>query len=280
VVVSVGGLLLFGLTPVATSTARFTDSVQSASVFNTKTCNTTHYFSALADPALEPDVHLRLDETAGPNAVDSIGGASWTYHSTSSGDFARDGGMFCELNKGFVLSGTMSGGTRVIESTTGGRGVAFSYVVWLKTTTTSGGRIIGLSDPATTSREQSDRDLWLLDDGRLVTSVAAPSGGSKTIAGSTKVNDGLWHMAVVTYSPADGLRLYVDGALEGSKDHAIARAVGTMRWSLGYDSAAPFAAGLTPTNPCFSGGLDEVSIWNRVITQSEILVLLDAARRV
>ncbi len=75
------------------------------------------------------------------------------------------------------------------------------------------------------------------------------------------VNDGKWHHAAMAVD-ATGGRLYLDGVLKSS-----------VAWS-GTPGATtttqPLSLGIYPGDSCFSGQLDEVSIWNTALSTAQI----------
>ena len=91
----------------------------------------------------------------------------------------------------------------------------FSVEAWVRTSSTTGGRVLGLGNGASTSGSTTvDRQLYVGTTGRAYFGV----GSTKTVVASTAaVNNGAWHHLVGTYTTGTGgMRLYVDGALQGS----------------------------------------------------------------
>lgn len=122
-----------------------------------------------------------------------------------------------------------------------------------------------------------DRDVWgpgdrgdfgiSLLDGRVA--FGASNGGSgATVCGATNVLDGAWHHVAVTRAASNGaLRIWVDGALDGSV--ASSAATGDLRYRIGRSTAYPadptlvFAAEKHDAGsayPSFAGWLDEVRL--------------------
>jgi hypothetical protein len=96
------------------------------------------------------------------------------------------------------------------------------------------------------------------------------SPGTDIFVRSTNTyNDGKWHYAVVTFDNAnDILSLYIDGILVASTTSTSTPDTGTA------DNFKPFRAGAnswtTPSDRFFIGQIDEVRLWNRVLTANEI----------
>ncbi len=79
---------------------------------------------------------------------------------------------------------------------------------------------------------------------------------------TTVVSDGLWHHVVVTRN-SDTTRIYVDGAQEG---------FGAQTYTTGFASTVPMNVGWinTGTPSYYDGILDELALYNRALTLSEI----------
>ncbi len=93
----------------------------------------------------------------------------------------------------------------------------------------------------------------------------AYAGGTTDTPSGTPVDDGTWHQFVAVTEQNVGARLYIDGALDGQFDAAPALA----------SSAFPLMIGENPgaRNREWEGELDDIGIWNRVLTETEIATL-------
>jgi hypothetical protein len=105
------------------------------------------------------------------------------------------------------------------------------------------------------------------------------NGGAVTISSPSALNDGAWHMAAASLG-AGGMRLYIDGAQVGTNANA-AGAMTTGWFRAGCGNLAGWGASWTgannptsSTNPTqdrpFAGSLDEISIWQSVLTPAQI----------
>lgn len=91
--------------------------------------------------------------------------------------------------------------------------------------------------------------------------------GVGSIVGTTVINDGQWHHVACTFSPdatpnVTDVKLYVDGALQAisaSSAAAINTATGTT-----------VQIGRSPQNVTWSGQLDDVRVYTRALSQTEI----------
>ena len=117
---------------------------------------------------------------------------------------------------------TTNGSTGYVASSTRQASPAsFSVEAWFKTTSTSGGKIIGFGDRQHGLTSQGmpvtsglyDKHLYLTNDGRLVFGVYA--GVPDTLT-SRRIQRRQWHHVVGSQGPL-GLTLYVDGAKVGAR---------------------------------------------------------------
>src|SRR5690606_34286028 len=91
----------------------------------------------------------------------------------------------------------------------------FSIETWFRTTTTSGGKLVGFGSSRTGNSNSYDRHLYMNNAGQLYFGVYP--GSVQTINSSQTYRDGAWHHAVATLGDA-GMRLYVDGEVVASRD--------------------------------------------------------------
>lgn len=76
----------------------------------------------------------------------------------------------------------------------------FTVGIWFRTTTTRGGKLIGLGNLATGSSTNYDRHISMSNAGLLYFGVYP--NAVRTVNGWTAYNDGQWHQAVATLSGA------------------------------------------------------------------------------
>ena len=142
---------------------------------------------------------------------------------------------------------------------------AFSVEAWVKTTSTTGGRIIGFGNangqnPATTM----DRQLYLAPTGKVYFGVGP---AKTTVASTVNVNNGAWHHVVGTYTTgANGMKLYVDGVLQGQTTGSAQAFTGW--WRAGAEHLTGWPG--NPTDDYFEGSLDELAVYTDVLTPGEI----------
>ncbi|AHM62162.1 hypothetical protein D770_19555 [Flammeovirgaceae bacterium 311] len=149
----------------------------------------------------------------------------------------------------------------------------FSLSIWFKTSSTTGGKLIGSGTSQNGMSAQYDRHLYLNNLGQLYFGIYRPElqpDGAKIINSEEKYNDNIWHHAVATLS-ADGMKLYVDGALKASDARYTIAEDYSGYWKIGFDNTNNWPD--APTSHYFSGSLDDVYIYNRALSPVEILQL-------
>ena len=147
----------------------------------------------------------------------------------------------------------------------------YSIETWFKTTSTTGGKLVGYGNRAMMNAGANvplssnfDRQVYLTNDGKAVFGVN--SGGLQTIASAAGLNDGQWHQVVATQGPA-GMALFVDGLRVGKNAVTGAQAYSGF-WRIGGDNLAGWP--LRPTSNYFSGNIDETAIYDKPLTSAQV----------
>ncbi len=96
------------------------------------------------------------------------------------------------------------------------------------------------------------------------------SGSGTNVAGTSTVSNSQWHQMVFTASKADGTqKLYVDGVLEGQNtDVGLAS----------FPSDSLYIGSTTGNMEYFGGLLDDIRIYNRALSQTEIIYMYNAIK--
>ncbi|MDN3444169.1 PKD domain-containing protein [Microbacterium sp. APC 3901] len=204
--------------------------------------------------AAEPTLYWRLDETSGTVAADASG-------SSQRGSYF---GAHTKVAAG-ALDGVTSGSTtfeggQLISQKSFVNPVVYSTEAWFKTTTSSGGKIIGFGNSATGNSSSYDRHVYMTDAGRLV--FGAYTGQTVTVTSDDSYNNGQWHHVVATQGPA-GMRLYVDGALVGQNPNTSAQSYSGY-WHVGGDVT------WGPGGNEFAGTIDEVAVYSSVLSPAAV----------
>ncbi|MEO6098391.1 MAG: DUF2341 domain-containing protein [Fibrobacteria bacterium] len=148
---------------------------------------------------------------------------------------------------------TFNGSTQYVSTATSYINPStFTISAWFKTSTTTGGLIMGFGSSATGASGSYDRSIYMTNAGKLYFGVNP--GAQAICSTSTTYKDDLWHHAVARLS-SNGMRLYVDGAAAMSKAGTTSAQSYTGYWRLGYDNLAFWTS--VPTSYFLSGSIDE-----------------------
>jgi predicted phosphodiesterase len=146
----------------------------------------------------------------------------------------------------------------------------FSVASWFKTTSD----FVMESDIANKGGHGSDSSgnnmnygLWMKSSEQLEGGFESSSGSNRYVTSPNSYDNGQWHHGVVTY---DGsiLRLYVDGVQVNTlSTSSTPETVGNYPLKIGANSRI--------VDNLFTGNIDEVGVWNRALTTSEITNLMN-----
>jgi PKD repeat protein len=212
-----------------------------------------------------PQSYWPYNETSGTTAADIAGGSPGTV---ASGVTRGVPGAVPDSSTAYRFPGNTTG----FVSTTGTarRGPQnFSVETWFKTSSSKpagGGKLIGFGNQSTGSSTSYDRHMYLSATGQIYFGV---NPSARVINSGPGYNDGEWHHAVATLSPA-GLYLYVDGKQAASNPSVVkASEVLDGYWRVGGDAIGnwPGSAG---TTGYFAGDIDSPAVYPVALTPSEV----------
>ncbi|HEX9969300.1 MAG TPA: LamG domain-containing protein, partial [Acidimicrobiales bacterium] len=209
-----------------------------------------------------PKAWWRLDDPTGTVAADASGnGRTGTYVGART---SIAGAIAADVSTGATFNGTDAVVTVAHHADVDlERDIAFTVEGWVKTTA-SGTRVL-----ASKMNEDTLKRGWqlYLDNGILNFQQASDvsTGNWAGVRGVRAVNDGAWHHVAVTRSAAggSGLTLYVDGVPDTTvlyQDGLTATALTTATLRLGARSGLNL----------LSGSLDEVALYRRALTATEL----------
>ena len=209
-----------------------------------------------------PSFFWRLGDSSGTTASDSSGNNfTGVYESgTSQGQTGPIQGDPTTATSFDGNSGLVTSAQSVNNPTT------FSQEFWFKTTTNTGGMLMGFGNAQTGMSSNYDRHVYMMNDGQLVFGVY--NNGVQTIESPDVYNDGQWHYVVATDGPA-GMTFYVDGQLIGTNSTTTPQGY-TGYWRVGGDNLNgwnldPWGAnsqGTTqPNSYYFNGTIGDVAVY-------------------
>jgi hypothetical protein len=140
----------------------------------------------------------------------------------------------------------------------------YTFELWFKTSSTSGGVLAGFSDVATGAGSVSDRNLYMSNSGQLIFGVHTAS--YKTVSSSLAYNDGVWHHVAASLG-SSGLVLLVDGARVATDGTTTVGTTGTGYWRFGYGVLAGWPS--VPTSNFLAADIDELHIFSKQLTDPQ-----------
>ena len=205
-----------------------------------------------------PTLYWRLGEASGPIAADSSSSDNrGLYQGTPS--YGQTGALTTSTDKAV---GVGTGSSYVTSASNFTAPTEYSEELWFKTATTTGGKLMGFGSSATGASTSVDRNLTMTNAGKL--RFGTLNGTTQvTVDSPLSYNDNKWHYAVAAQGP-NGMQLYVDGALVASNANATSSAF-TGYWRAGYDTIWSGS-----TSSYFSGSLDEVAVYPRALSLTEV----------
>jgi hypothetical protein len=217
-----------------------------------------------------PSFFWRLDQTSGSTAADSS-----PHGFTGIYEPGTTQGVPGPITGDAATATEFDGHTGLVTSTAKVTGPAtFSIELWFKSTTNTGGKLIGLGSSQTGMSSNYDRQIYLMNDGQLVFGA----GSTKTIETPNVYNDGQWHYVVATMSPTARMLLYVDGQLVGTNSNGSAKSFSGF-WRVGGDNLKGWSLDLsrpnsqTPTEPnsyFFAGTIGDVAVYPAVLSAAQV----------
>ncbi len=203
--------------------------------------------------------HLAFDETSGTNANDDTGSNDGTFYNTPTwtAGYWSNCLSFDGVNDGVYANRTISN--------------SFTIAFWFKTSRyahggTDWGNGDGMVDMQV-SGSTLDFGTAICDD-----RAAFGVGGTTsriTVRSTGSVVDGVWHHLVATRNSSGGkIQLFIDGVLQ-----AEATGPTTARTADTYIAIGGSLTG--DATKFYQGQIDDVRFYTRVLTQAQILILLE-----
>lgn len=201
----------------------------------------------------------RFDEAAGRTVLDHAGGSDLVL----SGDLTRNVPGPVSGNAGASFGSAVFGVSPSYVTAPS----AFTIEAWIRTTTKTGGKIVGFGNLASASSTTRDRQLYMGNDGKVYFGLL-PRSGAMALASSTALNDGVWHLVVGTLHPRNGAALYVDGKRVAATSAVTVTKPYSGYWHVGGDSIGSYPS--RPSSDFFTGSIDEVATYNAALTNAQI----------
>ncbi len=205
-----------------------------------------------------PTLYWRLDESSGTTAADSSGnGNTGIYESGTT-----QGQPGAPIGDGDTATGFNGSSGQVTSNTLFVDPQNFTLEFWMKTTSTSGGKILGFGNNQTGNSSNYDRHVYMTNDGHLIFGVW--DGFPAIVESPASYNDGNWHHVIASIDSTDGETMVVDGSVvathgvDGSGNYGFAQSYSGY-WRVGGDNLNGWPQ--QPSSSSFQGSLDEVAVY-------------------
>lgn len=206
-------------------------------------------------------LYWRFNETSGAYAADSSSGDDSGVHWNAPTQAVADGAAGSGSSVGYTGSQSEWTYTDKRHATPS----AYSLELWFKTTTTTGGKLIGFANKVQLTSTSYDKHIYMTNAGRLIFGVYP--GAIRTISTLQSFNNGAWHHVVATQG-GDGIKLYVDGTLQASNSTVTGSEPKSGFWRVGGDNLDSWTS--RPSSRYYTGLIDEVAVYGGVLTAGQV----------
>jgi len=223
---------------------------------------TSNFFVGAVD-----EVRVWKDDLTSTEQTNAFAGTSFNsgdqvqYLDFSSGD----GGDY-NYAPGFTATGT---NYFDVASSSSLRISQFSVAAWFKTSTNFASEAFIVNKGGTgsdSSGQNQNYQISMNSAEQIKVGFESGTGADFFVNSPSTYNDNQWHYAVVTYEGTT-IRLYIDGIQVATKSTggAAPETSGTKPVRIAANSRVT-----PPTSNFFTGNVDEVRIWNRALSSSEV----------
>ena len=223
---------------------------------------------AAAVQADKPAWQWRLGETSGTTAYDRAGSNDQILNAANtrntSGALVNEADTATDF-PGSSDSAPVQGVSRYWQPGP----QTFSLEAWVRTTTTTGGKIIGFGDgnTARSGSNGTDRHLYMSNSGSIYFGVRPDMGTRVTVNSPLTYRDNQWHHVVGTLG-GDGMKLYVDGSVVASNAGVTKAQVYRGYWRVGGDRLSSWPA--APTREAITASLDEIAVYPTALSAGRV----------
>ncbi len=205
--------------------------------------------------------YWRLNDPAGSTTAIDWAGASDL--NLGSGVALGAAGAISGTDAAATFNGTSSGTSGSSNWISGP--TVFTTEAWVKTASTSGGKIVGFGSAATGTSSSYDRHLYMDNSGRI--SFGVYPGAVRALQAPKAYNDNQWHQVVGSLS-ASGLVLYVDGVKIATDPSVTSAQEYAGYWRVGGDTTGSWPnAG---SSQYFAGSIDDVAIYPTALSAAQV----------
>ncbi|MHB9138956.1 MAG: LamG domain-containing protein, partial [Victivallaceae bacterium] len=210
--------------------------------------------SLLVDYVVGPKSYWKLDEASG-NVLDKMEAGNTGTVSGATRVTGKSGNALSFDGNASVSFGD------VLDMGTGDRSIS----LWFKTTTNDGNYRALLSKGYSATSNQHTISLL---NGKIYC-IMQVSGTYRIVNTGVTVNDGNWHHVTLTIQRNDKMKLYLDGTFKAEVNISADATVDAQN---GY----PLYLGRSNIGEYFNGSIDEVKIYSKALSASEVTSLYNS----
>lgn len=141
----------------------------------------------------------------------------------------------------------------------------FTIECWFKSTSATGGYLMGFGSAASGASTSLDRLIYLTNSGQV--SFGTNPGTYDVITTSASYNDGSWHHVAASLGAA-GMALYVDGIKEATNKTVTTAGSYSGYWRMGYDNLAGWPS--APTSNYLAATIDEAHVYTDQLSDAQV----------
>ncbi len=274
VVGALAALVTVGAT-VGSTSAAFTASTTAGATSSTRAACTGGTPSAtfMAAPAMLPTLWWRFGNLTGSTTVTDSSGHGNTGSIINAGltfGAVNVGLVTCDATYAMRQPGAVTSTGFVATPAQRLAPSTLTIATWVRSTSLTGGRIVGFGDSASAGSVQQDRALFLDRTGRVVFQVRTTTG-SLLLTSPTAITNNAVRLVVATLSGTSAA-LYVDGARVASALVISPAPAYAGYWRAGWDQNA--AAVIPTARNQATLRQDELAIWEgRALSDTDVTAL-------
>jgi PKD repeat protein len=206
----------------------------------------------------------RLGEASGSRVNDYAG--SHDASVTSSVDRGITGAIVGDPDRATKFTSGLLSSSNVASDAIMSPSRELSVEAWVRTTTSSGGKIVGYHSSRTGTGGSADRHLYMRNTGQI--SFGVELNGRWTVSSPSSYNNGQWHHIVGLLDRDAGMKLYVDGQLVGADSNVRSARHYFGYWRVGGGNLSNWPN--RPSRDFISGDIDEVAIYAHPLSPSTV----------
>ncbi|WP_109505942.1 PKD domain-containing protein [Nocardioides speluncae] len=206
----------------------------------------------------------RLGESSGSRVNDYAG--SYDASVTSSVERNITGAIVGDPDRATRFTSGLFSNSNVASDAIMNPSREFAVEAWVKTTTSSGGKIVGYHSSRTGTGGSADRHLYMRSNGQI--NFGVELNGRWTISSPQSYNNGQWHHIVGLLDRDAGMKLYVDGQQVAENPSVKSARHYFGYWRVGGGNLSNWPN--RPSRDFISADIDDVAVYGHALSASTV----------